>query len=225
MKISSCAVLLIMAAVVSLAPAAPATAPADNPELAALCEQDQAARQSDDFLKDAERIQAFDRMRRLRVMRLLDDGAAKTAHDHFNAALVLQHGDDPLDYKLSNELCKKAVELDPSMKEARWLMAASWDRYLMSLGKPQWYGTQFKIVNDKYYLALADLSRVSDEERRAVGTRTVEQIKEFLKKQNKTDEASLEPPPEQDQGQGIWTPARPVPKMPATTQASGHSAG
>jgi hypothetical protein len=201
--------------------AAPATAPADNAELATLCEQDQAARQSDDFLKDAERIHAFDRMRRLRVMRLLEDGGAKTARDHFNAALVLQHGDDPLDYKLANELCKKAVALDPSMKEAKWLMAASWDRYLMSLGKPQWYGTQFKIVDGKYYLAEADLSRVNDEERRAVGTRTIEQIKEFLKKQNKTGEASLDPPPLQDQAKEIWTPAKPVPKMPATTQSSG----
>lgn len=209
-------ILLVLAAPTT----APTTAPADNAELAELCQQDQAARQSDDFLKDAERIAAFDRMRRLRVMRLLDDGAAKTARDHFNAALVLQHGDDPLDYKLSNELCKKAVELDGSMKEAKWLAAASWDRYLMSLGKPQWYGTQFKIVDGKYYLAEADLARVSDEERRAVGTRTIEQIKEFLKKQNKTEQASLEPPPPQDQGQGVWTPAKPVPKMPATTQSA-----
>jgi hypothetical protein len=200
--------------------AAPTTAPADNAELAELCEQDQAARQGDSFMKDAERIHAFDRMRRLRVMRLLEDGAARTARDHFHAALVLQHGDDPLDHKLANELCKKAAELDPTMKEAKWLMAASWDRYLMFLGKPQWYGTQFKIVDGKYYLAEADLSRVSDEERRAAGTRTVDQIKEFLKKQNKTDQASLELPPEQDQGAGIWTPAKPVPKMPATTQGA-----
>jgi hypothetical protein len=197
------------------------TAPDDNAELAELCEQDQAARQGDAFVKDAERIHAFDRMRRLRVMRLLEDGAAKTARDHFHAALVLQHGDDPLDYKLSNELCRKAAELDPSMKQARWLMAASWDRYLMSLGKPQWYGTQFKIADGKYYLAEADLSRVTDDERRAVGTRTIAQMKEFLKKQNKTNEASLEPPPAQEQGKEVWTPAKPVPKMPATTQASG----
>src|SRR5262245_56104171 len=86
-------ILLLIAAPPASAPAA--TAPADNAELAELCEPDQAARQSDDFFKDAERIHAFDRMRRLRVKRLLEDGAATTARDYFNAALVLQHGDDP----------------------------------------------------------------------------------------------------------------------------------
>jgi ribosomal protein L31E len=92
-------------------------------------------------------------------------------------------------------------------------MAASWDRYLRSIGKPQWYGTQFSIVDDKYYLMEADLSRVTDKERKAVGTRMIAEIKEFLKKQNKTEDATLDPPPAQ---QNAWNPGMKVPKMPST---------
>lgn len=186
--------------------------PDDNPELAELFNQDQVAR-DENFLKNGEQIQGFDRMRRLRVLRLLEDGEVRTPLDHFHAAMVLQHGESPLDYKLAHDLCKKAVEMDPSQKGARWLMAASWDRYLRSIGKPQWYGTQFSIVDDKYYLMEADLAHVSDDERKAVGTRTIAQIKEFLKKQNKTEDATLDPPPKQE---SVWNPGMKVPKMPAT---------
>jgi hypothetical protein len=188
----------------------------DNPELKELFEQDQSIRQDDSFFKNAEQAHAFDQMRRMRVLRLLDDDVPKTANDFFHAAMVLQHGDSPLDYKLSNELCKKAVALDPNHKVAKWLAAASWDRYLHSIGKPQWYGTQFNIVDGKYYLMKADMDRVTDEERKAVGTRTIQEIKEFLKKQNKTDDVTLEPPPEEA---NVWNPGMRVPKMP-TTQAT-----
>lgn len=190
-----------------------ATQPADNPELQELFEQDQAARQDDSFYKNGDQVHAFDTMRRMRVLRLLDDGVPKTPHDFFHAAMVLQHGDSPLDYKLSNELCKKAVAMDPNFRGAKWLGAASWDRYLHSLGKPQIYGTQFTIVDGKYYLMKADFSQVTDDERRTVGTRTVNEIREYLKKQNGTAEASLEPAPERAD---VWNPGMPVPKPPTT---------
>ncbi len=38
----------------------------------------------------------------------------------------------------------KALESEPVHPLARWLAAASKDRELMALGKPQLYGTQFK---------------------------------------------------------------------------------
>ena len=206
---------IILAVLIALL--APSTQPADNSELRDMFEQDQAARSGDSFQKDAEQIHAFDAMRRLRVLRLLDDGAAQTPHDFFHAAMVLQHGDSPLDYKLSNELCKRAVAMDPNFKAAKWLSAASWDRYLHSIGKPQIYGTQFTIVDGKYYLMKADLAQVTDEERKAVGTRTIEEIKEFLKKQNGTTEASLDPAPEQA---GRWNASMPAPNPKATTKAT-----
>jgi hypothetical protein len=190
---------------------AASTMPADNVELTYLFEQDQAARQDDSFFNDAQRVHGFDVMRRMRVYRLLEDDVPKTANDFFHAAMVLQHGDSPLDHKLSNELCKRAVAIDPNHQGAKWLAAASWDRYLHSIGKPQWYGTQFTIVDGKYYLMQADLDRVTDEERKAVGTRTIAEIKKFLQKQNKTEDATLEPASE---NANVWNPGMPVPKMP-----------
>lgn len=56
------------------------------------------------------------------------------------------------------------MELDPLNSTARWLAAASKDRYLMTLGKPQLYGTQFKKVDGKWILWEVDPS-VTDEER------------------------------------------------------------
>jgi hypothetical protein len=199
----------------------PSTWPAENnAELTELFEQDQAPRSHGlPSADEMDRLRGFDRMRRLRVLRLLDDGAARTPADLYHAALVLQHGDDPLDQKLAHDLCVRAVEMDGSFKEARWLAAAAWDRYLTSIGKPQWYGTQFQVVGGKYYRVTADLSRVTDADRRAAGTRTIEEIKAFLMKQNGTPDASFEPPPAPD-GRSIWTPNMPVPRPPPTSAPS-----
>ncbi len=56
------------------------------------------------------------------------------------AGLLLQHGDDTTDYWNAHELAMRAIELGDST--ARWLAAATLDRYLVKKGKPQLYGTQ-----------------------------------------------------------------------------------
>ena len=63
----------------------------------------------------------------------------------------------------------------------------------------------------------ADLDRVTDVERKAAGTPTVEEIKAYLKKQNGTDDVTLEPPPEQ---RDVWNPGMKVPKMPTSQPAT-----
>jgi hypothetical protein len=56
--------------------------------------------------------------------------------------MVLQHGPAPEDYLLAHELCVVAV--GKGEKRAAWLAAASEDRFLMSVGRPQRFGTQFR---------------------------------------------------------------------------------
>lgn len=63
--------------------------------------------------------------------------------DNYHAAMVLQHSDKTEHYKLANELCSKAMELGE--EKAKWLYAATLDRYLLSSGnKFQKYGTQYQ---------------------------------------------------------------------------------
>ncbi len=136
-----------------------------NPELEKLYNEDQADRAPDMGKVDWTVVAKRDEERRKRVLEIVAQGGAKEAPDYVHAAMVLQHGQSPDDFKLGHEWCLKAVELDPDYPGARWLAAAAQDRYLMNLGKPQLYGTQFKKDKDgPWYLYPFD-STVTDEER------------------------------------------------------------
>ena len=128
---------------------------------------------------------------------MLEAGAVKTAKDYFRAAMIFQHGGDSSSYRRAHDLAKKAAELDPSLPNAEWLSAASWDRYLLSVGKPQIYGTQYLILKGTWYVQPFDTTQVTDKERRQLGVRTLGEIRARLRKQNGTDEATLDPPPVQ----------------------------
>jgi hypothetical protein len=136
-----------------------------NPELERLYNEDQADRAPDMGKVDWSVVGKRDEERRKRVLEIVAQGGAKEAADYFHAAMVLQHGQSPEDFDHANQWCVKAVELDPDYPGARWLAAASKDRYLMNLGKPQLYGTQFKKdQNGPWYLYQVDPT-VIDEER------------------------------------------------------------
>ncbi|WP_163869333.1 DUF6624 domain-containing protein [Myxococcus eversor] len=113
---------------------------------------------------DWKTVSARDEARRARVQQILDAGGAKVGLDYFHAAMVFQHGMEVANYQRSHALAVKAAELDPTLKHARWLAAASKDRELMHLGKPQLYGTQFRVVEGKWELHAVDPS-ITDEER------------------------------------------------------------
>lgn len=166
---------------------------ADNAVLTALYAQDQADRKGD-LPEGASRVER-DRHRRKKVRAMLEAGAVRTATDYFHAAMILQHGNDTTHFKLAHKLAKKAFEMDSTNHMAQWLMAASWDRYLLTAGRPQWYGTQFVILDGVWYLRKIDTSQVSDQERQAYGVRTIAEIKRYLAEKNGTEKGSLAPPP------------------------------
>jgi hypothetical protein len=112
-----------------------------NPELARLYVDDQADRK-----QRPEDLAAFlkrDEARRRRVGQIMVKEGLKSAEDHFCAAMILQHGAAVEDYRLAHSLALMAAKLAPQRREARWLAAASKDRELRALGKPQLFGTQF----------------------------------------------------------------------------------
>jgi hypothetical protein len=138
-----------------------------NADLERLYNEDQADRAAD--LDDSAHWQAVEKRdaeRRKRVLEIVEKGGVKEAADYLHAAMVYQHGATPEDYDRAYQWAAKAAELDPDYPGARWLTAAAKDRYLMKLGKPQLYGTQFQRVNGTgpWILWNVDPS-ITDEER------------------------------------------------------------
>jgi hypothetical protein len=148
---------------------------ADHPELAALYGADQADRRGpwDTTLAAARAQMERDAARRARVQALVAASAARTAADHYHAAMVLQHGGDSTAYRAAHDLARRAVALDPTHAPARWLVAAAWDRYQLSIGRPQWYGTQgaCDLATGRAAMQAIDTTRVTDAERVRLGVR------------------------------------------------------
>lgn len=118
----------------------PAPSPvADNPTLTSMFTLDQAAREGDHV--DWAKLGKDDEGRRKDLHLMLDAGEVRTANDFFHAAMIFQHGQNPDDYLLAHILAMDAVA--QGSKEARWLSAATLDRYLLSIWQPQVFGTQF----------------------------------------------------------------------------------
>lgn len=117
----------------------------DNKELLRLARADQEDRQPERWIGNEAKIVKRDLARRQRLKELIDAGALKTGADFYNAALIYQHGAGTVDYKAATRLAKKAVLL--GYPKAKWLWAASTDRYLLSIGRKQKYGTQYETVH------------------------------------------------------------------------------
>lgn len=87
-------------------------------------------------------LKARDQARRKRVYVMIELGEIKTKRDLYHAAVILQHGEDSADFLAAHRLAVLSAIL--GHKTARWLLAASLDRFLMSIGQGQVYGTQFE---------------------------------------------------------------------------------
>jgi len=141
-------------------------------ELAELAKADQAARTGKDPSKiNWTLVAQQDEERRGKVLKILASDQDLSANDYFYAALIMQHGSKPSDYKKAMELAQQSIKIDPSHAKAKWLACASEDRYLIKIGEPQVWGTQLKRkLNvdksfDVYYLVNFDKSARLDSAR------------------------------------------------------------
>jgi hypothetical protein len=145
-----------------------------NPELQRIFDQDQAARSGPLESVDIEALARENSAHRTRVGELAAAAALRTAKDFYHAAMVFQHGPDSLAYAQAHQWARRSEALDSTDVPARWLVAAAWDRYQMSRGRPQWFGTQTTRHGGvgPVILYLLDTTRVTDAERvhRGVGT-------------------------------------------------------
>jgi hypothetical protein len=139
-----------------------------NPLLKDLAKEDQDQRRG-------KKVDRTDEERVKLVLSLLGQGEVKTPEDRFNAALVLQHtpmtfrekrlvGTSPDNYLLAHYLFKSAFEA--GYQDARYLVAAALDRYLMSTEGQQKYGTQRAINQETGKEELVPIDRKTPDSER-----------------------------------------------------------
>ena len=158
----------------------------DNPRLKELAKTDQADRRENNpqtSKNDVERLNE--------VKKIIETKELTTSNDYFNAAIIFQHGDNPEDYKMANEFAKKAVKLNPQNLQAKILIAQSEDRYLISINKPQIYGTQRIILGELEYLQNIDTTVISDTKRREIGVMTLPEKLQYFNKKHQKNEKNI----------------------------------
>ena len=108
-------------------------------------------------------LRARDAERRKRLEFIIESGGLKEPEDYYHAAWILNHGESVEEIWEAHILAKEAVEL--GLRRARWLAAATYDRWLMYQGKPQKYGTQ--IVPDGKRQRVWDVEPATSDAERA----------------------------------------------------------
>jgi hypothetical protein len=132
-------------------------------QMGILFSQDQKARTRENI--DWTNVSLEDAQRRIEVLNYLKDTKLFLASDFYRAAFIFQHGNCPEHYKLTNDLAVKAIEL--GHQDAKWVYAVSLDRYLISLGKPQKFGTQYTSRDGCTYILEPLDPATTDDERAA----------------------------------------------------------
>lgn len=127
----------------------------DNKIMADSFEADQAIRQElgrpgknalRKDLKLMERWRLGDAERLSHTRQLLKEGELHTGIDYWRAAFIFQHGGTAANYLYAHHLANVALKL--GYRDAAWISAATLDRYLLSVGQSQIYGTQYQLGSD-----------------------------------------------------------------------------
>jgi hypothetical protein len=161
----------------------PAAKEKDSEELSRLYEEDQADRKPKGGKPiDWAAVGPRDKARLARAKELYRDGKLQTGADYYHAAMVLQHASEPADHLLAHELC--VVAIGKGDKRARWLAAASEDRFLMGIGRPQRFGTQFQAKDGGPFRLHKVEDGVTDGLRKELGVPTLAGAKKLEEKMN-----------------------------------------
>lgn len=145
-----------------------------NPEILQLVVQDQWDRGNDMFgngpIKhsqdfDWKSISQRDEERDAQVRKLLAEGKLQTGREYDYAALIFQHSIKAEDLMFAHVLAVTSVSKGDA--DAKWLAAATLDRYLTTIKQPQVFGTQFfrPSKDTNWTMEPYDRNALSDDER------------------------------------------------------------
>lgn len=125
-----------------------------NLQLDNLYNEDKVERQNAKTKEEVDRLLYATqiRLKKLReILPTLDESEIWNCH---YAAYLLQHGEGTADFALAHEYAKKAVDM--GSRVTKWLYAATLDRFLISQGKLQKFGTQYQVIDGKKVYAPTD---------------------------------------------------------------------
>jgi len=152
---------------------------APNAEMKKIFAEDQRVRQNAPSKEEWTKITRTDAERCEATRKLLAAGELHTGQDFARAAFVFQHGDQPEDYLLAHSLA--VIAMSKGDTAAVWIAAATLDRYLQSVGKPQIYGTQFLNKGDHWTQEPYNRDLMSDALRHHLGVPSTSAQQEQLK--------------------------------------------
>lgn len=155
----------------------------DNAELALIYKADQADRLPGTAPSDWHDMEKNDLARQARVRELLDSGAVRTGKDYYHAAMVYQHAEGADGVQVAHELAMIGACLGD--KSSRWLAAASYDRMLMNLNRPQRFGTQYRSDENGVMKFYQVSEGVTDSMRSALNVPSLAKAKEREKEMQK----------------------------------------
>ena len=95
---------------------------------------------------DVESLKLRDAERRRELVAMIGQGGVNTSNDLYHAAVLFLHGTEPKEFLSAHRLA--TIAAINGHRPSRWLAAATLDRFLMSIGLPQTYGTQFEHSED-----------------------------------------------------------------------------
>ena len=158
----------------------------DNEELKRLCAEDQSDRTAPEGKSlDIAALGPRDKARLKRVKEIYTQNLLQTANDYDCAATVLQHGQVPEDFLLAHEFWVVAISKGKNDQGTLAMAAASEDRYLTNIGRPQRFGTQVHSVdNGPIELYPIDAS-VPDGLRRVMTGHSLAEVKARVVEMNK----------------------------------------
>ena len=145
-----------------------------NEELAALFEEDRADAQT----FQGEEAFLASQARRYHVEQLLAERKVNTADDYFHACFIFQHGERLDHWAKAHLMARTAADL--GHPRAKYMAAASYDRWLMRQGKPQKYGTNSVADNAGWRVWDYDPT-TTDEERAALDVPPLSELLERVK--------------------------------------------
>ena len=139
-----------------------------KPEILKLVLQDQWDRCNDMFGENHKvdsctikpTIAEHDAVRHSKARELLTQGKLETGREYFFIALLIQHSGDPNELMLAHVLAVTAAS--KGFSHAKWMAAATMDRYLQSINQPQVFGTQFKMNGGQWTMEPYSRTAISD---------------------------------------------------------------
>ena len=193
----------------------------DNAELKHLYDEDQADHQPAYEGKpvDIPALSRRDDERERRVKELYAADQLHTGPDYYNAAMILQHAPTPDDFLLCHDFC--VIAIGKGEPRAKWLAAASMDRFLVSVGRPQRFGTQYGAARPGFPVRMSPIdTSVTDRLRMELGVPPLAELKQKEAKMDALFGQSNQPPkPPIAQTPAAVTPPAAEPARPPPVSA------